>query len=157
MIYLCPSTSSTMCLDHNTRRFLGAGLSGVTSLGMVDCSQDEDLCSKLLPRDGDQEDIDFSERPMAVYYPDGVDSGNILLLESDISDHKEVIQEVLGLLPEPTKIDKAAYDEMRRRLEAGSGPSWMIHFHLGQEGQGLEWRKLTPLLPRMRIGQVWLF
>jgi len=154
LIYLCPSTSSTMCLEHNTRRFLGAGLSGITSIGMVDCSQDKDLCVKLLPHDDEEQDTDVLERPIALFFPEGVDSGNILLLESDISDHKEVIHEVLGLLPEPTQIDTTAFDEMRRRLEAGSGPSWMIHFHLGDEGQGLEWRKLAPLLPRMRIGQV---
>jgi len=133
------------CMQHTDKRLLGAALDGLTSMGLVDCGLDGDVCEQLR---GDHEDASI------LFYPQGIEKGNVVKLSSSIHDHREIADEVLKNLPDAIKIDTEAYAEMRRRLDKDIGPSWLVHFVLDSEGDSLEYKKLAPLLPRLRTGKV---
>ena len=133
------------CMQHTDKRLLGAALDGLTSMGLVDCSLDGDVCDQLR---GDHQDARI------LFYPQGLEKGNAVQLSSSIHDHRDIAEEVLKNLPEAVRVDYEGYSEMRRRLDKEIGPSWLAYFVLGSEGDSLEYRKLSPLLPRLRIAKV---
>lgn len=133
------------CMQHTDKRLLGAALDGLTSMGLVDCNLDGDICQQLREH---QEDAKM------LFYPQGIEKGNAVRLSSSIHDYREIAEEVLRNLPEITKINTEAYEEMRRRLDKDIGPSWLVHFVIGSVGDSLEYKKLAPLMPRLRTGKI---
>jgi len=133
------------CMQHSDRRLLGAALDSLTSMGLVDCSLDGDICDKVR---GELHDAKL------LFFPQGIEKGNPVQISASIHDHRDIAEEVISNLPEPLELDGSSFEEMRRRLDKDIGPSWLIHFIMDNNGDSLEYRKLTPLLPRLRIGKV---
>jgi len=133
------------CMHHADKKLLGAALDSLTSMGLVDCSLDWDICHQLR---------DQHEEAKMLFYPQGIEKGNSVKLTSSVHDHREIAEEVLRNLPETTKLDTKDYEELRRRLDKDIGPSWLVHFVLGSVGDSLEYKKLGPLMPRLRTAKL---
>ena len=105
------------CMQHMDKRFLGAALDGLTSMGLVDCSLDGDMCNQLRGQNQDAR---------MLFFPQGIEKGNAVQLSSSIHEHRDIADEVLNSLPEPITIDTKSYEELQRRLDKDIGPSWMV-------------------------------
>jgi len=148
LVILCVTDS---CIESTDRKLLGASLEGVVTVGVVECKKDPKVCKNL--REGLEEEGDSD---MVIFHPQSLDSkeGRVVLTSS-LYNRKEVVDEVLSLLPKLTNIDAAGLDELRRRLDQDVGPAWLIMFsHPEEGGISTEYKKLVPALPRMRVGTV---
>lgn len=133
------------CPDDNSKQLIGNALNGLVTFGMVYCQQDPSVCQKLR-REGEEGNV--------IFFPEGLNKVKGKNLQVSSQDHKEISVMVLLLLPEATKLDEVAFAEMKKRLKKEIGPSWLVQFVNGNNGDDLSFKKLPALMPRLRIGQV---
>jgi len=145
LIILCDQEEdSDSCPDELTRRLIGASLSGLVSVGLVDCAQDGSICEKLRGASGEGS---------LLYFPASPENGGKVQIAASVHEQNAVISAVLYMVPGPTKLDEQAFSEMRSRLNKDVGPGWLIQFNNDENGDTLEYKKLASLLPRLRVGE----
>jgi len=145
VVVFCSQSPAERCQSQADRRLLAAVLDGLTHLAGVDCTLDLPVCQRLR---GDLEDSTM------IFLPGGLEGEERIGLTSSVHDYREIAQEVLNLLPEITKLNKESFNEMRRRLDKDIGPSWLIQFTNGETGENLQYKKISGLIPRQRLGKV---
>lgn len=150
LMMLC-SEESVGCPDPLTQKLVGASLGGLTSVGLVDCDADGDICRRLraMAREENEEDA-----ASLLFFPDRPAAGEGQRLAASLADHQEMTRQVLDQLPGPVKLDGPAFQEMRRRLAKEMGPGWLVQFIQQGSGESAEYKKLVPLVPRLRVGRV---
>merc|ERR1719225_1886456 len=107
LILLCAQEA---CMTTVTRRLVAASLEGLVTMGVIECRHDQELCTEYT--DGSREE------DALVYLPEGlVKGGKNIPLAASFFDHKDISAEVLSHVPDLTKLDEIAFNEMRRRLD----------------------------------------
>lgn len=70
------------------------------------------------------------------------------------SDTKEIVENILSVLPNPEVLDEEAFKEIRTALRSGSDKPWLICFYLGAATElNLQLKRLPTLVPGINIGK----
>lgn len=131
------------CLSSRTKIRLSGMLDNLVQVFDADCSSEPKVCKKLGHSSG------------AVYYPLGKADKNsgtsILSLNA-----KEILKEVLTLLPEPQEVTDDNYPNVTSEINEGSSEPWLFIFTSGSDFDEsfLELKKISGLIPHVELGSV---
>ena len=146
VVLLC--SQPTGCQSQADKRLLAAVLDGLTHLAGVDCTLDLSVCIKL------RGELEGGEGGDLLYLPQGLEGEARISLAASAEDYRAVVEEVLTIMPEITKLSRESFTEMRRRLDRDVGPAWLVQFTNGEVGEDLLYKKIPALIPRQRLARL---
>ncbi|CAH1183258.1 unnamed protein product [Phaedon cochleariae] len=145
LLFLCPDESSN-CPEKKTMIKLAASLEGLLSVGLI---TDEELCKKI------SESQSIVMWMPQKFNPNDSSSPIIGLYNIEGSDARDILENVLGKLPNPETIDEDKFKEIRSNLRSELQKPWLLCFYLGPATDlNLQLKRLPPLIPNINIGLV---
>ncbi|KAK3753323.1 hypothetical protein QZH41_015263 [Actinostola sp. cb2023] len=127
------------CLLADSKLKLASIMDNLVQVGSIDCSHDEALCTSL------------GHHGELVYFKaHSLEARKGIVIQS--LDTKDIVDQVLQLMPGPQNIDNKGFQEMREKLEIGEQP-WLVHFDKGAAA-GLEIKKIPGVINDMKVGHV---
>eukprot|EP00794_Sanderia_malayensis_P017549 gene17549-19299_t len=133
------------CLSKDAKMKLAGMLDNLVTVLDVDCVVEKKLCQSLGQTSG------------VVFYAIGnitKDSGTTIQ-----SLHaKEILTEVLGLLPEPTEINDESFPRIQEEINNADEKAepWLVIFLGGSDSDdsNLELKKISALVPHVKLGSI---
>ena len=104
LLFPCPVKSTCAAIGLS----VGASLSGLASVGLVDCDADATVCQRLRDMVPLKQD-DGEEAANLLYFPDRVVGGEGERLSASVTDQVEMARAVLDKLPGPARLDGTAF------------------------------------------------
>ncbi|XP_018335053.1 dnaJ homolog subfamily C member 10-like [Agrilus planipennis] len=139
LLLLCPPNNPN-CPERNSQIKLATSLEGLMSVGLI---KDKELSKKFTS--------DYIKNPIVFWQLTEFSEIHIV----GGSDFKEIVENVLSLLPDLQHLNDEAFSDARTRLRLGSDKPWLICFYMGTATQlNLHLKRLPAVLPHMNLGMI---
>ncbi|XP_017779588.1 PREDICTED: dnaJ homolog subfamily C member 10-like [Nicrophorus vespilloides] len=136
LLFMCGSSGD--CPELETQKKLAAILDGLMMVGVI---EDETLSSEI-----------YKDQTSVVFWQIGEDAKAHPITGSD---SKEILDNVLDLLPNPVAITEVDFKEIRRKLRSDEEQPWLLCFYLGTATElNLQLKRLPTMISDIQIGLV---
>ncbi|KAL1491528.1 hypothetical protein ABEB36_012112 [Hypothenemus hampei] len=141
LLFLCGSESLS-CPEENNIKKIAATMEGLLPVGHV---KDDKLCQEISDT--------YKNQPIIFWQ---IDSNKIPKVHViDGSDSKEIVDQILNILPNPPLLDENKFHDIRTKLRLGFDKPWLICFYLGAATDlKLELKRLPTMIPNINIGLI---
>ncbi|KAH0813437.1 hypothetical protein GEV33_009353 [Tenebrio molitor] len=143
LLFLCGDDSN--CPEDETRLKMATILNGLMSVGVV---TDRELCEKI--------SSSYKSDPVVLWRGDETKSEGFVTVHTiKGSDSKEILDNVLSILPNPESLNEQQFQEIRSKLRVNADRPWLICFYLGTATDlNLQLKRLPSLVPTVNLGLV---
>ncbi|KAK4883034.1 hypothetical protein RN001_006353 [Aquatica leii] len=146
LLILCTEDGST-CLEQDTVQKLAAIFEGLLPLGMI---REKDLSESIFQN--------YKEYPVVFW--EVKETGNDVTTAAevhsiDVLETKDIVKQVLSLLPDPQFLNEETFQDIRTQLRLGSEEPWLLCFYMGAATElNIQWKRLPAWLPNMKLGLI---
>lgn len=143
VIFFC-STVHAECPDKGTIKEVAASLEGLLPVGII---RNIRLCEDILKNDK------WYSTYSVVFWQiiDGTSKSHLI----EYGDSKQILNQILNILPHPPSLDENQFQDLRTKLRLGTEKPWLICFYLGTARElDLELKRLPSIIPTINIGLI---